>query len=74
VVTRALVRAGLSLPSRGAHLLRHTLATHLVQKGASLKAVADLLGHRQLQTTLIYAKVNQPMLASVAQPWPEVQP
>jgi len=74
VVTRALVRAGLGLPSRGAHLLRHTVATHLVQKGASLKAVADLLGHRQLQTTLIYAKVNQPMLASVAQPWPEVQP
>ena len=74
VVMRALVRAGLSVPSRGAHLLRHTLATHLVQNGASLKAVADLLGHCQLQTTVIYAKVNRPMLASVAQPWPEVQP
>jgi site-specific recombinase XerD len=72
VVKRALARAGLWAPSQGAHLLRHTLATHLVQKGASLKAVADLLRHRQLQTTGIYAKVNQPMLAEVAQPWPEV--
>jgi len=74
VVTRALVRAGLSLPCRGAHVLRHTVATQLLQTGASLKAVADLLGHRQLQTTGIYAKVNRPMLAAVAQPWPEVQP
>jgi integrase len=74
VVTRALVRAGLSSqPSRGAHLLRHTLATQLVQHGASLKAVADLLGHQNLQTTRVYAKVNRPMLAEVAQPWPEVQ-
>jgi integrase/recombinase XerD len=71
VVSRALARAG--LPWRGAHVLRHTLATHLVQKGASLKAVADLLGHQQLQTTGLYAKVNRPMLAEVAQPWPEVQ-
>jgi site-specific recombinase XerD len=55
-------------------VLRHTVATQLLQTGASLKAVADLLGHRQLQTTGIYAKVNRPMLAAVAQPWPEVQP
>jgi site-specific recombinase XerD len=74
VVTRALVRAGLPLPCRGAHVLRHTVATQLLQTGASLKAVADLLGHRQLKTTGIYAKVNRPMLAAVAQPWPEVQP
>jgi site-specific recombinase XerD len=34
--------------------------------------VADLLGHQQIATTSRYAKVNRPMLAAVAQPWPEV--
>ena len=72
IVARAVVRAGLSVPSRGAHLLRHTVATGLIQKGASLKEVADLLGHRQMATTTRYAKVNLPMLRAVAQPWPEV--
>ena len=66
----ALARAGLGAPGRRAHLLRHTFATHLVQQGASLKAVADLLGHRSLSTTQVYAKVNLPMLRAVAQPWP----
>lgn len=74
VVKRAAVRAELSLPSRGAHLLRHTVATRLIQNGASLKEVADLLGHQQITTTTRYAKVNRPMLAAVAQPWPEVRP
>lgn len=73
LVNRALGRAGLSLPAGGARVLRHTAATHLVQKGASLKEVADLLGHRQLATTTRYAKVNRSMLAEVAQPWPEVK-
>ena len=73
LVSRAVARAGLSLPSRGAHLFRHTVATQLIQKGASFKAVADLLGHQQIATTSRYAKVNRPMLAAVAQPWPEVR-
>ena len=64
-------RAGLKVLRPGPHLLRHTLASHLVQKGSDLKAIADLLGHRDLNTTTIYAKVNRPMLAQVAQPWPK---
>jgi integrase len=67
----ALARAGVGLPGKRAHQLRHTIATHLVQQGASLKAVADLLGHRNLRTTQIYAKVNLPLLRAVAQPWPK---
>jgi len=67
----AAARAGLGDPRKRAHLLRHTFATHLVQRGASLKAVADLLGHASLSTTQVYAKVNLPMLRAVAQPWPE---
>ena len=74
-VGAALARAGLGTPGKRAHLLRRTFATHLVQQGASLKAVADLLGHASLSTTQVYAKVNLPMLRAVAQPWPgEVRP
>jgi integrase/recombinase XerD len=74
-VGAAMARAGLGAAGKRAHLLRRTFATHLVQQGVSLKAVADLLGHASLSTTQVYAKVNLPMLRAVAQPWPgEAQP
>lgn len=57
---------------KGTHILRHTVATQLHQRGAALKEVADLLGHRSIETSAIYAKVNLPALAAVALPWPEV--
>jgi integrase/recombinase XerD len=44
----------------------------LVQHGASLKEVADVLGHRDLDTASIYAKVDLPALREVALPWSEV--
>ena len=44
----------------------------MVQQGASLKEVADVLGHRDLDTTTIYAKLDLPKLREVALPWPEV--
>jgi integrase/recombinase XerD len=69
-VGAAMAHAGLGAPGKRAHLLRRTFATHLVQQGASLKAVADLLGHASLSTTQVYAKVNLPMLRAVAQSWP----
>lgn len=71
LVRRALKRAGIQTPRPGAHLLRRTLASHLVQSGVSLKAVADLLGHRCLNTTRLYASVNHPMLREVSRPWPK---
>jgi site-specific recombinase XerD len=58
----------------GTHALRHTAATRLHHRGASLKEVADLLGHQSIDTTAIYTKVDLPALASVALPWPEGQP
>ena len=58
----------------GTHVLRHTAATRLHRRGASLKEVGDILGHRCLDTTVIYTKVNLPALAAVALPWPEEQP
>lgn len=63
-------RCGLQGRYTGTHLLRHTVATRLVQRGASLKVIADLLRHRCLNTTTIYAKVDLPALARVAMPWP----
>lgn len=73
LATAALKRASIPCPRPGAHVFRHTVASHLVQKGASLKAVADWLGHRTLTTTQLYAKVNLPMLRKVAQPWPNAE-
>jgi site-specific recombinase XerD len=54
-----------------AHTLRHTAATAMVRAGVSLKAVADVLGHRSLDTTALYTKVDLPRLRDVARPWPE---
>jgi site-specific recombinase XerD len=69
-VKRALKRAGLHPPSMGAHVLRHTAASRLLRSGAKLKEVSDLLGHRDLDTTRIYMKVDWPRLSEVALPWP----
>ena len=52
------------------HALRHTLACRLLEHGSSLKEVADVLRHRSLNTTLIYAKLDNVRLAAVALPWP----
>lgn len=68
VIKRACCRVG--LPHSSAHSLRHTLACRLVGNGSSLKDVADLLRHRSLNTTLIYAKLDTPKLSAVALPWP----
>lgn len=71
VIRRALQACGIKVPRSGAHLLRHTLASHLVQNGAALKEVADLLRHRHINSTAVYAHVDIPQLRSVAQPWPK---
>ena len=56
---------------KGTHSLRHTLATTMVSQGASLKEIADVLRHRSLDTTAIYARVDLANLRSVVMPWPE---
>ncbi|RDI73606.1 Site-specific recombinase XerD [Gaiella occulta] len=71
VVVRALRRGGVEAPLAGAYVLRHTVASRLVRRGASLKEVADLLGHRALDTTTIYAKLDLAALREVALPWPQ---
>jgi len=70
IVKRALARAGLRPPKRGAHLLRFTLATNLLRRGGSLAEVAEILRHRHPDTTALYAKVDLHALRTVAPRWP----
>ncbi len=70
IVARALARAGLTPPSKGAHLLRHSLTTKMLRGGATLAEIGQLLGHHLPQTTEIYAKVDERALGDLAQPWP----
>jgi len=74
IASRALHRAGLVVGRYGAHVLRRTFAMRLAEQGASLKAVADLLRHQWIDTTLRYVKATRALLTEVVQPWPEVQP
>lgn len=67
-IRQAYARA--RLPYTRAHLLRHTMASRLLDGGSSLKEVADVLRHRSLNTTLIYAKLDSRNLLAVALPWP----
>jgi integrase len=66
-IGNALRRAG--IPHGRSHSLRHTLACRLVNSGGSIKEVADVLRHRSLNTSLIYAKLDQQRLTEVALPW-----
>lgn len=71
VVRRALTRAGVDKSGRGAaHLLRHSLATTMIRHGASLSEISEILRHRNLATTEVYAKVDFDALRRAAQPWP----
>jgi len=70
VVRYACKRAGLSPKHQGAHLLRHSLATGMLNQGASMTEIAEILRHRSTQTTEIYAKLDMKLLRELAQPWP----
>lgn len=68
VVRAASERAGVG--SFGAHRLRHTAGTEMLRAGASLPEVAQVLRHRSVATTAIYAKVDHLALRELAMPWP----
>ena len=70
IVCRALRRAGLQPDLKGAHILRHSLATGMLRGGASMAEIGQVLRHRAPNTTEIYAKVDMKGLRSLALPWP----
>lgn len=74
IARAALKRAGVHPPTRGAHVLRHTAACQMLRQGVGLEAIAEVLRHRSVETTGIYAKVDLELLGQVAQPWPEGVP
>jgi integrase/recombinase XerD len=67
-MTALFKRAGLA--HTRVHSLRHTAATQMVNRGATFKEIADVLGHKSLTSTLIYAKLDMNALAKVCLPWP----
>ena len=66
VVSRRLQRLGIDAPKRGPHALRHACAQHLLDRGLSMKAVGDHLGHRSPASTAVYARVHLAALREVA--------
>lgn len=71
VVRRAMKRAGIVSPFKGAHVLRHTAATEMLRHGVPLDKIGLVLRHRGVDTTAYYAKADVALLSQVAQPWPE---
>jgi integrase/recombinase XerD len=66
LVSRRWRTLDVTLEHYGPHSLRHACATRLINQGASLKEIGDQLGHRDVETTRIYAKVDLPHLRDVA--------
>jgi integrase/recombinase XerD len=70
IVARAGARVGLA--PLGAHRLRHTAATEMLRAGASLPDIGQVLRHRRLRSTAVYARVDRDRLKTLALAWPEV--
>ncbi len=73
IVRRQLYAAGIETTSKGAHLLRYTVATHCLNNGGSLFEACELLRHFSIDTTATYAKVDHGRLSQLAMPWPMSQ-
>jgi site-specific recombinase XerD len=71
IVRAACGRAG--VPEVNAHRLRHSAATEMLRAGAGLAEIGQVLRHRSVFTTAIYAKVDRSSLRSVAKRWPEAE-
>lgn len=70
VARTAMIRAGITGVRLGSHTFRHTLATELLRRGATLTDIGEVLRHRDASTTAIYAKVDLQALRSLAVAWP----
>ena len=71
IVSRAFLLAGVPTPHLGSHAIRHAWATHMLAQSQPLKTIADMMGHRSIETTRIYTKVDFEQLRAVALPWPK---
>jgi integrase len=71
LVRSAVIRSGIESARKGAHLFRHSLATEMLRKDASLREIGEVLRHRSPDTTQLYAKVDLRSLECLALPWPK---
>jgi site-specific recombinase XerD len=70
ILDRRITLSGLPLPRSGTHALRHSLAVHLLRRGASLPAIGATLGHRHAESTGIYLRLAIDDLREVGLPVP----
>ncbi len=71
MVRKYMKRSGVKVPHSGTGTMRHSWAIRALANDSPIKAIADVLGHRYVDTTFIYAKADLKMLRYVAMPWPE---
>lgn len=71
IINRRACAARLKHTRVGPHMFRHAFATRMLQQKHTLKSIADMLGHRRIQSTYIYTKVDFQNLNQVALEWPE---
>ncbi len=71
IVRKYMYKAGVKVPQSGSGTLRHSWAIRALADGTPMKAIADVLGHRYIDTTFIYAKADLKALRHVVMPWPE---
>ncbi len=71
-IQKHYTKAGINFPSKGSRPIRHAFATQLVNQNTPFKNISDLLGHRSIDTTFIYTKVNIVKLRELARNWPEM--
>ena len=71
IIARNMRAAGIKSARFGAHAFRHGFASRMLEQGYPLKAIADMIGHRCIQTTSIYTKVDFQTLNQVPLDWPE---
>lgn len=71
IVRHHMKRAGVKMPGSGSNTLRHSWAIRALAHDSPMKHIADVLGHRCLDTTFIYAKADLKTLRLVTMPWPE---
>jgi len=74
VLAHRLQQSGLNLPPCGTHVLRHAFAMRLLQQGVPLKAIGDALGHRDMESTSVYIRLDVDALREVALPVPATVP
>lgn len=73
MIRTAMLKSDIDSPRRGAHCFRHGFVSRMIEQGESFKHIADLAGHKHIQTTFLYTKIDFNSLAAVALELPEVR-